>query len=125
VITTAYTFGWRMQSEVLAFERRQLDLKLGAIRLEPGTTKNNEWRLVYLTPELRSLMRETGVLLVPTHNVLPRSEPQLAKWGLNGSDTVGPEPLYEILIGEPTHAILRRAQNNVPLGVSSSLRPAL
>src|SRR6266446_5507649 len=32
--------------------------------------------------------------------------------GLNGSDTVGPEPLYEILIGEPTHAILRRAQNN-------------
>jgi hypothetical protein len=56
VITTAYTFGWRMQSKVLALEHRQLDLKLGAIRLEPGTTKNNEWRLVCLTQELRSLM---------------------------------------------------------------------
>src|SRR4030095_11879806 len=55
-ITIAYTFGWRMQSEVLTLERRQLDLKLGALRLEPGTTKNNEGRLVYLTPELRSLM---------------------------------------------------------------------
>jgi len=55
-ITIAYTFGWRMQSEVLTLERRQLDLKLGALRLEPDTTKNNEGRLVYLTPELRSLM---------------------------------------------------------------------
>jgi hypothetical protein len=37
-ITIAYTFGWRIESEVLTLERRQLDLKLGALRLEPGTT---------------------------------------------------------------------------------------
>ena len=29
--TIAYTFGWRTQSEVLALERRQLDLKAGTL----------------------------------------------------------------------------------------------
>jgi hypothetical protein len=53
VITdVAYTYGWRMQSEVLTFERRQLDLKTGTLRLDPGTTKNDEGRIVYLTPAL-------------------------------------------------------------------------
>src|SRR5437870_2989112 len=52
----AYTYGWRMQSEVLALERRQLDLEAGTLRLDPGTTKNDEGRLVYLTPEIKSLL---------------------------------------------------------------------
>ncbi len=52
----AYTLGWRMQSEVLKLERRQLDLEAGTLRLEPGTTKNDEGRLAYLTPELKSLL---------------------------------------------------------------------
>ena len=38
----AYTFGWRTQSEVLALERRQLDLDPGTLRLDPGRTKNDE-----------------------------------------------------------------------------------
>jgi integrase len=50
----AYTFGWRMQSEVLRLDRRQLDLGAGTLRLEPGTTKNDDGRLVYLTPELKA-----------------------------------------------------------------------
>jgi integrase len=37
-VTVAYTFGWRMQSEVLTLERRQLDLEAGTLRLDPGTT---------------------------------------------------------------------------------------
>jgi integrase len=74
-VTVAYTFGWRMQSEVLTLERRQLDLEAGTLRLEPGTTKNDEGRVVYLTPELkvllaaqlervRALEREMGCILV-------------------------------------------------------------
>ena len=55
-VAIAYTFGWRMQSEVLILERRQLDLDVGTLRLEPGTTKNDEGRLVYLTPELKALL---------------------------------------------------------------------
>src|SRR6266849_786300 len=54
--TLAYTFGWRMQSEVLTLERRQLDLEAETLRLDPGTTKNDEGRIVYLTPELKTLL---------------------------------------------------------------------
>jgi integrase len=46
----AYGLGWRIQSEVLSLERRQVDLDTGTLRLEPGTTKNDEGRTVYLTP---------------------------------------------------------------------------
>jgi integrase len=49
------TFGWR-KAEVLLLERRQLDLRVGTLRLDPGTTKNDDGRLVYLTPELRGLL---------------------------------------------------------------------
>jgi integrase len=70
-VAIAYAFGWRMQSEVLTLERRQVDLEAGTIRLDAGATKNDEARLVYLTPELtaalaeqldrvRALERETG-----------------------------------------------------------------
>jgi integrase len=55
--TVAYTFGWRTPSEVLTLERRQLDLDAETLRLDPGTTKNDDGRLVYLTPELKTLLR--------------------------------------------------------------------
>jgi len=56
-ITVSYTFGWRT-SEVLALERRQVNVSEGTIRLDPGTTKSGEGRLVYLTPELKPLLEE-------------------------------------------------------------------
>ena len=34
----------------------QLDLEAGTLRLNPGTTKNDDGRLVYLTPELKAMM---------------------------------------------------------------------
>ena len=55
-VSTAHAFGWRMQSEVLTLERRQLDLKAGTLRLEPGTTKNDDGRVVYLTSDLAALL---------------------------------------------------------------------
>ncbi len=55
-ITIAYTYGWRMQSKVLALERRHLDLEAGTLRLDAGTTKNGEGRVVYLTSELRGIL---------------------------------------------------------------------
>jgi integrase len=57
-VTVAYTLGWRMQSEVLSLERRHLDLDAGTLRLDPGMAKNDEGRVVYLTPELRTLLGE-------------------------------------------------------------------
>ena len=49
----AYTFGWRMQSEVLALERRHVDLAGGRLTLRAGETKNDEGREVFLTPTLK------------------------------------------------------------------------
>jgi Phage integrase family len=61
VIDIEHTFGWRTQSEVLMLERRHLDLKAGphgTLRLDPGTTKNDDGRVVYLTPELQQALTE-------------------------------------------------------------------
>jgi integrase len=54
-LAIAHTFGWR-KAEVLSLERRQLDLKAGTLRLDPGTTKNGEGRTVYLTPDLKGAL---------------------------------------------------------------------
>ena len=39
VVEFAYITGWRMKSEVLPLEWRQVDFKAGTVRLETGTTK--------------------------------------------------------------------------------------
>jgi len=57
-VSIAHTYGWRMQSEILPLERRQLDLEAGTLRLDPGQTKNKDGRVVVLTAELRRLLIE-------------------------------------------------------------------
>jgi integrase len=56
-VTIAFTFGWR-RDEVLGLQRAQLDLPAGTLRLEPGSTKNDEGRCCYVTPELKRLLGE-------------------------------------------------------------------
>src|ERR1035441_5731847 len=54
---TGYTYGWRHE-ELLALRVRQVNLEAGTIRLEPGTTKNDQGREVRSeehTSELQSL----------------------------------------------------------------------
>lgn len=46
--------GWRCQSEVLTLELRQIDLKANTIRLDAGSTKNDEGRVVYLPEGLKA-----------------------------------------------------------------------
>jgi integrase len=68
-----YWLGWR-KGELLGLERRQVDLDAGTVRLDPGTTKNKEGRVVYLPPEAlaalkaldehtRALERERNVIV--------------------------------------------------------------
>jgi len=58
VVTFAYLTGWRGPSEVLTLQWRQVDLVAGVLRLEPGTTKNNDARVFPFDvfPELRELL---------------------------------------------------------------------
>jgi len=53
-----YAKGNYQKREVLTLERRQPDLDAGTLRLEPGTTKNDQGRVESLTPTLRSLLGE-------------------------------------------------------------------
>ena len=42
VVTFGYLTGWRIISEVLSLQWRQVDFKAGMVRLEPDTTKNDD-----------------------------------------------------------------------------------
>jgi len=57
VITFAYNTGWR-RSEVFDLTWRNVDLQEGMVRLNPGATKNDEGRAVYLEPELLGMMED-------------------------------------------------------------------
>ncbi len=56
VIRFAFVTGWRIPSEVLTLEWRQVDLAAGEVRLDPGMTKNGEGRIFKLTDNLRILL---------------------------------------------------------------------
>jgi integrase len=53
VIAFAYVTGWRIPSEVLTLEWRQVDFDGREIRLDPGQTKNREGRVFPFTPACR------------------------------------------------------------------------
>jgi integrase len=56
LITVAYITGWRIPSELLRLQWRQVDFAAGTLRLEPGTTKNKDGRMFVMTPELRAAL---------------------------------------------------------------------
>jgi len=55
VVTFAYHFGWRRE-EILGLTWDRVDLVQGIVRLEPGETKNDEGRTLYLNDELLAMM---------------------------------------------------------------------
>jgi hypothetical protein len=57
--TLAYRFGWRMQPEILMLELRHVQLdaaEYGTLSLDPGGTKNEDARMVCLTPEVQAVV---------------------------------------------------------------------
>jgi integrase len=56
VIQFAFVTGWRIPSEVLTLEWRQVDFAAGEVRLDPGATKNTEGRVFPFTSQLRDLL---------------------------------------------------------------------
>jgi integrase len=52
----AFVTGWRTPSEILPLEWRQVDMKAGEVRLDPGTTKNGEGRVFPFTTALRQVL---------------------------------------------------------------------
>jgi integrase len=58
MITFAYITGWRIPSEVLLLEWRQVDFAGGLVRLDSGSTKERFGRVFPFTTELRTLFEE-------------------------------------------------------------------
>ena len=58
VVTFAYLTGWRLKSEILPLEWRQVDWHGRVVRLDPGTTKNREGRSFPFTAALDALLKQ-------------------------------------------------------------------
>lgn len=58
MIEFAYITGWRIPSEVLILQWRQVDFAAGEVRLDAGTTKNGDGRVFPMTTRLRALLAE-------------------------------------------------------------------
>ncbi len=56
IVTFAYRCGWR-KGEILNLTWDKVDLKQGVVRLDPGETKNDEARMLYMDEELWKEMR--------------------------------------------------------------------
>jgi integrase len=56
IVTFAYHSGWR-KSEILSLTLDKVDLKHGIVRLDPGETKNDEARTLYMDEDLLREMR--------------------------------------------------------------------
>lgn len=62
IVGFAFITGWRIRSEVLLLQWRQIDFTAGRVRLEPGTTKNKKGREFAFTRELRALLEAQKAL---------------------------------------------------------------
>jgi integrase len=54
--TFAYLTGWRLKSEILTLQWRQVDFRAGVVTLDVGSTKNRDGRTFPMIPELRTLL---------------------------------------------------------------------
>ena len=61
VIEFAHITGWRIASEVLPLEWRQVDFDAGEVRLDAGTTKNRDGRVFPMTAALRTVLKAQHV----------------------------------------------------------------
>jgi integrase len=62
VIQFAYITGWRVQSEVIPLQWRNVDFVGGEVRIDAGASKNREPRVFPLTLELRALLEAQQVV---------------------------------------------------------------
>lgn len=73
LLTTAYSFAFR-KGELLSLRVKQIDLANGTIRLEAGTTKNGEGRVVRMTREVATLLTACVIGKQPDDFVFTRPD---------------------------------------------------
>jgi integrase len=98
-VTFMYLTGWR-RGEVTALEWRQVDFKAGEVRLEPGTTKNDDGRVFPMTVALRELLEEQD-----------QARDRLKKAG-----TIGPWVFFQLRGKRGSRTARRASQTPRPIG---------
>ncbi len=73
LLTTAYSFAFR-KGELLSLRVKQIDLANGTIRLEAGTTKNGEGRVIVMTREVATLLTACIIGKQPDDFVFTRQD---------------------------------------------------
>jgi integrase len=76
-VLLAFTLGWRMQSDVLGLQVRQVDLRAGELRLDVGQDKNERGRVIVLTDQLRPVLAAQIERVVALERQLGRVIPWL------------------------------------------------
>ena len=94
VVSVAYLTGWRIASEVLPLQWRQVDFGAGEVRLDAGTTKNGEGRVFPMTTELRQVLegqRVEHTRLKQAGHLVPSVFFRMVAQGRGGTKT--PQPI--------------------------------
>lgn len=112
IITFAHITGWRVRSEVLTLEWRQVDFAAGTVTLDPGTTKNDEGRVFVMTAELRAVLKSQRSLT----KKLERSRNKIIKYVFH----LDGEPLRQFSYYTAWHLACRSA--GVPGRIPHDLR---
>jgi len=69
-VTFGYRTGWRL-GEIAGLQWNQVDRERGMVRLNPGETKNDQGRIIYLDPELREVLKGLWERRIETGSALP------------------------------------------------------
>lgn len=86
-MTFAYLTGWRVPSEILTLRWNQVDFQSGTVRLEPGTTKNDEGGTFpfMVIPELARLLRSQWEKAISHEMATGQAVPYVFTWSDRGA----------------------------------------
>jgi integrase len=106
---TGYTYGWRHE-ELIEMRVSQVNIAANTIRLEPGTTKNDEGREVTMTLPVRTLLAQCIQAKTPDDHVFTREDGKpikdfRGKWASVCKAAKVPELLF--------HDLRRKAARNL------------
>lgn len=80
VVTFAFITGWRIRSEVLPLQWRQVDFQAGTVRLDPGATKTGDPRVFPFTAELRAVLEAQRARVREVEHRLGKVIPHVWCW---------------------------------------------